>query len=207
MTFSLKTGRTILEDMTGGDLPKIQRIARNPEVMRYVLIWLENDEDVAGFLNHAISEAQAERRMQYRLAIRIRQNGAFAGIALFDIDPVLRTTAEVGCILLPEYWKAGYASEILESLLAYGFGPLALHRIFGKCDASTPHRPASSKKAGSRTKARTARTSGSGTTGGQRSITRSSLGSTGPAGADTLAGGFFAYGFSACRILAKKTIP
>ncbi|HOX34128.1 MAG TPA: GNAT family protein, partial [Methanoregulaceae archaeon] len=52
-----------------------------------------------------------------------------------DIDPVLRTTAEVGCILLPEYWKAGYASEILESLLAYGFGPLALHRIFGKCDA------------------------------------------------------------------------
>jgi len=138
MVFSLTTERLDLTDMTGGDLLKIRRIARDPGVMRYVLIWLENDEDVAGFLNHAISEAQAEGRMQYHLAIRIRQTGAFAGIALLDIDPVLRTTAEVGCILLPEYWKAGYASEILESLLAYGFGPLALHRIFGKCDASTP---------------------------------------------------------------------
>lgn len=133
--FSLGTGRLILVDMNETDLGNIRRIARNPDVMRYVLIWLENDEQVAGFLRHAIDEAQRKDRMNYRLAIRARETGAFAGMALLEIDPVLKSTAEVGCILLPEYWKAGFASEVLGALLAFGFGPLALHRIYGKCDA------------------------------------------------------------------------
>ncbi len=41
----------------------MQRLARDNNVMRYVLIWLENDEQIAGFVQHAIDEAaQADRR-------------------------------------------------------------------------------------------------------------------------------------------------
>ena len=40
----------------------------------------------------------------------------------------------MGCILRPEYWKNGYASEILRALLAFGFTTLGLHRVYGKCD-------------------------------------------------------------------------
>jgi [ribosomal protein S5]-alanine N-acetyltransferase len=134
MSFRLTTKRLILEDLTRQDRTGIQRIARDPGIMKYVLIWLENDVQVAGFLQHAIDESQRTDRRDYVLAVRIPGTGAFAGFVLLEIDPEQPSTAEVGCILLPEYWKSGYASEILRALLAFGFGSLSLHRVYGKCD-------------------------------------------------------------------------
>jgi [ribosomal protein S5]-alanine N-acetyltransferase len=134
MEFTITTERLILGDMTVRDLANIQRIARDPVVMRYVLIWLENDEQVAEFLCHAIDESMQENRLDYLLAIRLPATGEFAGTAFIEIDPDQKTTAEVGCVLLPAYWNAGYATEILRALLAFGFGQLSLHRVYGKCD-------------------------------------------------------------------------
>ncbi len=134
MVFSLPTRRLILEDMNERDLASVGRIACDPGIMKYVLIWLENEEQVAGFVRHAIEEAARRDRQGYILAVRIPGTGDFAGFVLLEIDPTQPTTAEIGCILRPEYWKNGYASEILRALLAFGFGPLGLHRVYGKCD-------------------------------------------------------------------------
>ena len=134
MGFRITTERLILEDLTGEDFTGIRRIAENPGVMKYVLIWLENDEQVAGFLQHAIEESRRADRRDYVLAVRIPGTGAFAGFVLLEIDPEQPGTAEAGCVLLPEYWKYGFASEILRALLAFGFDTLSLHRVYGKCD-------------------------------------------------------------------------
>lgn len=134
MVFSLKTERLLLEDMGGEDVAAMQRLARDPRVMKYVLIWLESDEQVAGYVRHAIDEAGRPDRQDYVLAIRIFGTGDFAGFVMLEIDPGAPTTAEAGYILLPEFWKNGYASEILRALLAFGFETLALHRVYGKCD-------------------------------------------------------------------------
>ncbi|MFA4850198.1 MAG: GNAT family protein [Methanoregula sp.] len=134
MVFSLTTERLILEDLDGQDLANIQRIASDPRVMHYVFIWLETDEQVAGFVRHAIDESLRSDRRDYLLAVRVLGTGAFAGFAMLEIDPKQATTAEAGYILLPAYWKNGYASEILRALLAFGFDELSLHRVYGKCD-------------------------------------------------------------------------
>ncbi|MFA4860424.1 GNAT family N-acetyltransferase [Methanoregula sp.] len=134
MVFSLKTERLILENLTDEDLANVQRIAGDSAVMRYVLIWLENNEQVLGFLQHAMDESLQVDRMDYILAARIPSTGEFAGLSFIEIDPDQPGTAEVGCILLPAYWKNGYASEILRALLAFGFETLSLHRVYGKCD-------------------------------------------------------------------------
>jgi [ribosomal protein S5]-alanine N-acetyltransferase len=135
MSFSITTERLLLEDIRTEDLAGIRCIARNHGVMKYVLIWLENDEQIERFLRHAVDESQrAEGRMDYVLAVRIPGTGEFAGFVMLEIDPEQTSTAEVGCILLPEYWKSGYASEILRALLAFGFETLSLHRVYGKCD-------------------------------------------------------------------------
>lgn len=134
MVFSLKTKRLVLEDMNGQDLAAMRALARDPRIMKYVLIWLENEEQVAGFVQHAIDEAARPDRYDYVLAVRIPENEDFAGFVMFEIDPEEPATAEAGCILRPEYWKAGYATEILLALLAFGFGKCSLHRVFAKCD-------------------------------------------------------------------------
>jgi ribosomal-protein-alanine N-acetyltransferase len=134
MVFYIKTERLILEDLTEQDLANIRRIANDPSVMRYVLIWLENDEQVVSFLQRGIDESKRADRMAYFLAVRIQGTGYFAGLTFLEIDPELKSTAEVGIVLLKDYWSNGYASEILREFLAFGFGTLSLHRIFGKCD-------------------------------------------------------------------------
>jgi [ribosomal protein S5]-alanine N-acetyltransferase len=134
MGFCLTTERLHLEDMTAQDLAGIRRVASDPEVMKYVLIWLETNEQIVAFHRHAMEESERKDRMDYILATRVPGTGAFAGITFIEIDPGQKSTAEVGCVLLPEYWKRGYASEILRALLAFGFGPLGLHRVYGKCD-------------------------------------------------------------------------
>lgn len=134
MPFCISTGRLLLEDMVPEDLPDLQNLARTGSVMKYVLIWLENDDQVASFLQHAIDEAGQKDRRGYILAVRIPETRAFAGFVLFENDPELKSTAEAGYILLPEYWGNGYASEILQALLKLGFEELSLHRVYAKCD-------------------------------------------------------------------------
>jgi len=134
MVFSIRTERLILDDVNGQDLADIQRMARDPSVMKYVLIWLENDKQIAAFLQHGIDESLRADRKDYVFAIRMPATGEFAGLTFLEIDPELKVTAEVGCILLPAFWKNGYASEILRALLAFGFKNLGLHRVYGKCD-------------------------------------------------------------------------
>ena len=71
MVFSLPTRRLILEDMNERDLASVGRIACDPGIMKYVLIWLENEEQVAGFVRHAIEEAARRDWEGYILAVRI----------------------------------------------------------------------------------------------------------------------------------------
>lgn len=134
MGFCLKTARLILEDLTDHDLENIQKIARNPDLMRYVLIWLDNDEQIADFLKRAVEESRQAERLGYVLAARVAGTGEFAGLTFLEIDPGLRSTGEVGIVLLAEYQACGYGKEILLKYLEFGFTTLSLHRVYGKCD-------------------------------------------------------------------------
>jgi RimJ/RimL family protein N-acetyltransferase len=135
MPFFLATDRLIIDDLTGEDLPYIQRIGRDRELMKYVLIWLDTDEQIEAFLRHAIDEAgRAEGRLDYVLAARDRTTREFIGLTFIEIDPAQKSTAEVGIVLLPVFCRNGYGSEILRAFLRFGFESLGMHRVYGKCD-------------------------------------------------------------------------
>ncbi|NMB78645.1 MAG: GNAT family N-acetyltransferase [Methanomicrobiales archaeon] len=135
MSFSITTERIILSDFAQDDYPHLCRVAQDPDFRKYVLVWLDSDEQIQKFLRHAIDEAQNTDRMDYVLAARTREAGVFAGITFIEIDRLCPTTAEIGIVLLPEFCRNGYGSEILEAYLRYGFEVLKMHRVFGKCDA------------------------------------------------------------------------
>lgn len=109
------------------DLSNIQKIARGPNLMRYVLIWLENNEQITAFQQRA-------ERVGYVLAVRVACTGEFSGLTFLEIDPVLRSTGEIGIVLLPEYRACEYGKEILLKYLEFGFTTLSVHRVYGKCD-------------------------------------------------------------------------
>ncbi|MCQ8893969.1 MAG: GNAT family N-acetyltransferase [Methanolinea sp.] len=132
--FFLETERLILEDLGRDDLSNIGRIAGNPDVMRYVLIWLDTDAQVAAFFERAVDESQKAPRNSYILAARVKATGEFAGLTFLEIDPAQESTGEVGIVLLPEFQACGYGKEILRKYLEFGFCILGLHRVFGKCD-------------------------------------------------------------------------
>ena len=134
LSFTLPTDRLLLTDLTPGDLGNIQRIARDRDLMKYVLIWLDTDEQVAVFLRHAIEEARRNDRVDYVLGARVKETGAFAGLTFIEIEGDGRSTAEVGCVLLPEFCRNGYGPEVLQAYLQFGFEMLKLHRVYGKCD-------------------------------------------------------------------------
>ena len=135
MGFFLATERLVLDDLTEKDLPHIQRIGRDRELMQYVLIWLDTDAQIVAFLQHAMEEAKkTEGRLDYVLAARDRRTREFLGLTFIEIDPAQKSTAEVGIVLLPAFCRNGYGSEILRALLRFGFETLGMHRVYGKCD-------------------------------------------------------------------------
>jgi RimJ/RimL family protein N-acetyltransferase len=129
-----QTARLRFRDLCPDDLENIRAIAADPEVMRYLLVWLDTGEQVAAFLADGIAAAQAAERSVWLLAVHERAGGAFVGLAFLEIQGPGRSTAEIGYILLRAYWGRGLAAEMLQALLAFGFTGLGLHRIYGKCD-------------------------------------------------------------------------
>jgi ribosomal-protein-alanine N-acetyltransferase len=43
-------------------------------------------------------------------------------------------SGEIGYILHKDYWGRGYATELAQRLIRYGFETLKLHRVFARCD-------------------------------------------------------------------------
>jgi [ribosomal protein S5]-alanine N-acetyltransferase len=134
LCFRITTERLVLEDPAEEDLLNFRQVARDRDVMKYVLIWLEDDAQIAAFHRHAMDGSQRIDRMDYILAARHRKSGDFAGLVFLERVEEQASTGEVGCALLPAYWGNGFALEVLNGLLRFGFCDLALHRVFGKCD-------------------------------------------------------------------------
>ncbi|HEX3001210.1 MAG TPA: GNAT family protein [Methanoregula sp.] len=135
MRFCLSTKRLVLDELTAADLFGLRAIARDPDFRKYVLIWLDSEEQIAAFLQHAIDEAgKVEGRLDYVLAARDRTTREFIGLTFIEIDPAQKSTAEIGIVLLPAFCRKGYGSEILRAFLRFGFETLDMHRVYGKCD-------------------------------------------------------------------------
>lgn len=125
----LTTARLKLRRFSRDDLPFLQRLHRDPEVMRYV----------GGVKTAEQTRKMLEKRIlaYYRAhpglgvwATLLRDSGECIGLHLLNHIQG-ETIVQVGYVLTSAHWGQGYASEMCVALLRYGFANLRLPTISG----------------------------------------------------------------------------
>lgn len=69
------------------------------------------------------------------LVVALKDSGQVIGDLFLGVTNQEARQGEIGYSFNPEFHGKGYATEAVTALMALGFGPLKLHRLFGRCDA------------------------------------------------------------------------
>ena len=124
---TLNTSRLNLRQITEDDLENIYSGLSHPEVIRYYGVNYNSIEETWEQLEWY---AELERtRKGVWWAITSISEKEFCGAIGFNNLSREHRKAELGFWLLPAYWGKGYVQEAMETVLAYAFQKLNLHRI------------------------------------------------------------------------------
>lgn len=133
LTFPIATARLQLRPFTADDIDAVHAYHRLESVARYQMWEPRTRDQVAVVLGKSISQsADAE---SVACAVTLTQTGELIGDAVLMHRDTEARQAEIGFSFNPAFAGHGYATEAAAALLELGFGPLKLHRIFGRCDA------------------------------------------------------------------------
>ena len=119
----LETDRMILRDFTTNDFDDFHEIFSDPIVM-------ENTEPPYDRKKSAnfLKSFCIERKPKGAFAAVLKETGKVIGYVLFKpIDAA--GIYEIGWIFNKDYWRKGYAYEICQRLIQYGFEEMKLHKI------------------------------------------------------------------------------
>ena len=127
------TQRLVLRPLRLSDAPAMYAYRSNPEVSRFQLWEPQDVEEIRAFIGKLLELEPDTPGTWYQLAITLKEKGILIGdLGMhFPIEPM---QAEVGITLDPAYQGQGYATEALESVLAYLFVDLGKHRVYGRVD-------------------------------------------------------------------------
>jgi RimJ/RimL family protein N-acetyltransferase len=128
----LKGTHLFLRDYEAADFEAVHAYAQDPEVVRY-MVWGPNSEsETREFLATARSQATAEPRTVYELAVVETSSGKLVGGIGLRPD---KLQAMLGYCFSRPSWGQGFATEASRLLVGFGFESLGLHRIWARCDA------------------------------------------------------------------------
>ena len=126
-----RTTRLVLRRYRREDLPVLDAMNRDPEVMRYlghVHVPGESDAFVAGI---QAGHSESGRGM---LAVERAGDGVLVGMCGLDQVPWYPDDVEIGWRLPREHWGHGYATEAARGWLEVAFDELKLSRVISVAD-------------------------------------------------------------------------
>ena len=128
----LETSRLTLRELSPDDAPAIEAAWQNsPTQWLYQAVepveFTNVPERIANYLKY---RGDGERRRIYDYVARLKSDGSvIGGVSLGRSQPAI---ASIGLRVVPSHGGRGYATELAQRMLAFGFGDLRLNRIEGE---------------------------------------------------------------------------
>lgn len=125
---NLETERLLLRRVNSNDVKEILALRSNPDTMKYIpRPLLKTDEDALEHITMIDSKIDSNEGINW--AITLKDNPKLIGIiGHYRIKPE-NYRAELGYMLLPEYYGKGIISEAVKEAVNYGFNAMKLHSL------------------------------------------------------------------------------
>lgn len=124
----LSTSRLLLREVTDEDAEAILVLRSNPHTMKYLdRPDLKDLGEARLYIDKNKSDYLRNEGISWILVLHeTKEVIGTAGFWRFD---KANHRAEIGYMLLPQYWGKGLATEVLDSIITYAFSTLKLHSI------------------------------------------------------------------------------
>lgn len=134
--YPILTPRLVLRPFNRADVDAVFAYRSLPEVAKYLFDHPMSFNECADAVRARAGQiAFGSEGDKILLAAEEQATGRVIGEVSLIWRSVADLQAEVGYILHPEVWGRGYATEAARALLAFAFGPAAMHRVYARCDA------------------------------------------------------------------------
>lgn len=131
----LHTQRLLLRNFTNADKEIFIAYRNEPLVAKYQGWSLPYTEEKAQAFIDEMKDIHAPKQGQWlQLAIEVKESNKMIGDVAFCIKADDIRQAVIGFTIASNYWKHGFATEALTSLIDYLFEDIQLHRIVADCD-------------------------------------------------------------------------
>lgn len=132
----ITTERLVLRAFTMDDLDDLHAIQSRPEVVTYLYQEVRTRDDVLAKLRERLAMVRlAEDGDTLMLAVERRETGRVVGDVMLHLASMAHRQGEIGYVMHPDAQGRGYAREAAAAVLDLAFGPVGLHRVFGRTDA------------------------------------------------------------------------
>lgn len=127
----LETERCILRFFNGSDVDALLSICNDKEFSQYVpLPNPYHKTDAKKWI-----KSQPEKREEglcFDFAVVSKDRNELIGSVSITIDKK-NQFGELGCWISKQYWRKGFATEILKKATKFAFEDLGLHKVYAKC--------------------------------------------------------------------------
>jgi ribosomal-protein-alanine N-acetyltransferase len=125
----LETERLVLREHAPSDAEMLFAMRTNEDVMRYIDRERPKDLDtIKAFIDKIIISFENGESLAWVIALKENPEKMIGSVGYWRTD-YANHRAEMGYMLLPNFWRKGIISEALSKTLTFGFEKVNLHSI------------------------------------------------------------------------------
>lgn len=105
-------------------------LAKDPEVTQYLTWDATTKEDMAKF--YTLEKEKFRKGINYSFLVSIASSNIPIGSGSLSCVNLEHKSTYIGYWIGKKYWNEGYGTELVKSLVCFGFAYLNLHRIYSR---------------------------------------------------------------------------